>query len=184
MDDALLVIDVQEGFDDPVWGRRDNPACEGRIAALLAAWRERGAPVVLVRHDSVLPGSPLAPGGPGNALRDLTAGPHDLLVTKTVNSAFLGEPDLAAWLRERGIGGVVVCGVQTNMCCETTARHAANLGFEVRFALDATHTFDLPGVSAAELRRATAANIAHEFGRVCSTQELLGDAADTPAPAA
>ncbi|GGI09449.1 hypothetical protein GCM10011354_34130 [Egicoccus halophilus] len=62
MSDALIVIDVQRGFADPAWGRRDDVDAESNIAALLAAWRERGAPIVLVRHDSVLPDSPLRPG--------------------------------------------------------------------------------------------------------------------------
>jgi nicotinamidase-related amidase len=173
MSDALVVVDVQQGFHEPVWGRRDNPAFEDNLAALLAAWRERGDPVVLVRHDSVQDGSPLATGSPGNALQPWVEGPHDLLVTKSVNSSFLGEPDLATWLRERGIGGIVVTGIQTNMCCETTARHGANLGFDVTFAIDATHTFDLPELGADALRAATAANIGNEFGRVATTAELL-----------
>ena len=66
---ALLVIDVQAGFDDLVWGRRDNPQCETNIQFLLDAWRESGRPVVVVRHDSTSPTSPLRPGQPGNDLR-------------------------------------------------------------------------------------------------------------------
>ena len=65
---ALVVIDVQQGFDDPMWGRRDNPACEANIALLVDAWRQAERPVVLVRHDSTSPGSPLRPGQPGNDL--------------------------------------------------------------------------------------------------------------------
>jgi nicotinamidase-related amidase len=170
---ALLVVDVQQGFHEPGWGRRDNPAFEANLAALLADWRARGAPVVLVRHDSVDAGSPLHPSRPGNALQPWVEGPHDLLVAKAVNSAFLGDVDLAAWLRGRGIAEVVVTGIQTNMCCETTARHGANLGFDVTFALDATHTFDLPELGADALRAATAANIGNEFGRVVTTDALL-----------
>ena len=64
-------------------------------------------------------------------------------MTKNVNSAFYGDPDLHAWLAERGIGELVVCGIQTNMCVETTARMAGNLGYDVTVALDATRTFDL-----------------------------------------
>jgi nicotinamidase-related amidase len=176
---ALVVVDFQKAFDDADhWGRRNNPACEENVAALIEAWRERGQPVVVVRHDSVEERSPLRPGRPGNALKDDVTGEPDLLVVKHVNSAFHGDPDLAAWLRENGIADVVICGIQTNMCCETTARVGANLGFGIRFALDATHTFDLPAhdggtITADELARVTAANLDPEFGRVVSTAEAI-----------
>lgn len=179
MTDALIVIDVQEGFDDAVWGRRDNPDCEANIARLLDAWRAEGRPVVLVRHDSMSPTSPLRPGQPGNALRSFVDGPADLLVTKTVNSAFYGSPDLHAWLQESGISQLTICGVTTNHCCETTARMAGNLGYDVRFAIDATHTFDRLApdgsvVTAEELSRSTAANLHGEFAQVLRTDEILG----------
>ena len=66
---ALIVIDAQLGFDDPVWGRRDNPSCEENIAELVALWTERGDAIVLVRHDSRSPTSPLFEGSPGNAFK-------------------------------------------------------------------------------------------------------------------
>jgi nicotinamidase-related amidase len=176
---ALIVIDVQVGFDDPVWGSRNNPACESNVAALIAAWREAGRPVVFVRHDSVLDGSPLRPDQPGNALKPEVSGRPDLLVTKHVNSAFYGDPDLHEWLSERAITGVAITGIQTNMCCETTARMAGNLGYETLFVLDATCTFDLPAhgggtVSAEELARVTATNLQDEFADVVMTADLLG----------
>lgn len=67
--EALLVIDVQQAFDDPSWGRRDKPACEQHIGALTDAYGAAGAPVVVVRHDSAEPGSTLAPDTPGNAFK-------------------------------------------------------------------------------------------------------------------
>ena len=176
-DAALVIVDVQRGFDDPSWGRRDNPACEDNVAALLRRFREAGLPVVFVRHDSVEPGSPLAPGAPGNALQDVVGAEPDLLVTKNVNSAFIGEPDLDGWLRERGIERIAVCGIQTNMCCETTARHGGNLGYDVRFVLDATHTFDHGGFDADTLARVTAANLDGEFATVVTTAAILERAA-------
>lgn len=178
---ALVVVDFQRAFDDAeYWGRRNNPACEENVGALIEAWRARGQPVVFVRHDSDEPRSPLRPGEPGNALKDELGGTPDLLVSKRVNSAFHGDPDLAAWLHGNQIGTVVICGIQTNMCCETTARVGANLGFDVRFALDATHTFDLSAqdggtLTADELARVTAANLDPEFGRVVSTTEAIGE---------
>ena len=142
---ALLVIDMQRAFDDlDYWGPTTNPACEANVAALIDAWSAAGEPVVVVRHDSVSPESPLNPANPGNALVDAVATVDPaLVVTKSVNSAFYGDPDLHAWLGERGIGEVVICGIQTNMCVETTARMADNLGYGVTLVLDATRTFDL-----------------------------------------
>jgi nicotinamidase-related amidase len=175
---ALIVVDVQQGFDDPVWGKRNNPGCERNIAALIEAWRSNDQPIVFVRHDSSEEDSPFRPGQPGNDFQDILAGEPDLLVAKNVNSSFHGEPDLAAWLRAEGIDRIAVCGIQTNMCCETTARVGANLGFETDFVLDATHTFDLPAhgggtISADELSRVTASNLDPEFGRVVDTREAL-----------
>jgi nicotinamidase-related amidase len=182
---ALIVVDVQQGFDDPVWGPRNNPACEEHVAALIDAWRAEGQPIVFVRHDSTEPGSPFTPGTPGNELRDILSGEPDLLVAKSVNSAFHGEPDLAEWLRGEDIERVVVCGVQTNMCCETTARVAANLDFDMTFVLDATHTFDLPAhdggtITADELARVTASNLDPEFGRVVDTRQALAGLRGAP----
>ena len=177
---ALLLVDVQEGMDDPAWGPRNNPECERNVALLLEHWRERGGTIVFVRHDSVEPDSPLRPDRPGNAFKPVISGEADLLVTKHVNSAFLGTPALEPWLRERGIDAIVVAGIQTNMCCETTARMGGNLGFDVAFALDATHTFDLADplnggvIDADTLARVTAANLHGEFAQVVSTEELTG----------
>ena len=175
---ALIVVDVQKGFEDPVWGERNNPAAEDNIAALIEAWRAQGQPVVFVRHDSDEDGSPFTPGQSGNDFDPILTGEPDLLVAKSVNSAFHGAPDLAEWLRGEGIDRVAVCGIQTNMCCETTARVAANLGFETDFVLDATYTFALPShdggtISADELSRVTAANLDPEFGRVVTTREVV-----------
>jgi nicotinamidase-related amidase len=177
---ALVLVDVQQAFDDPAWGTRNNPDCEANVGRLLAHWRERGGTIVFVRHDSVEPESPLHPSQPGNAFKPVIDGDPDLLVTKDVNSAFLGTPRLEPWLRERGLDAIVVAGIQTNMCCETTARMGGNLGFDVAFALDATHTIDLPDplnggvIDADTLARVTAANLHGEFAQVVSTEELIG----------
>ena len=175
---ALLVVDVQKGFGDGHWGPTTNALCEDNIRALLGAWRSRGWPVVLVRHDSHETSSPLRPGQPGNAFMEGIDGPHDLLVVKSVNSAFYGEPDLDGWLRSRGLDDVVICGITTNHCCETTARMAGNLGYRVTFVVDATRTFDraMPDgsvISAADLMRTTAANLHGEFADVVNTDEVV-----------
>lgn len=103
-------------------------------------------------------------------------------MTKTVNSAFYGEPDLDAWLRGAGIEQVVIVGIQTNMCNETTARMGGNLGYDVVFPLDAMHTFDLAGpfgwaATAEEPTRATAVSLhGGRFARVVTTAEVLSAA--------
>jgi nicotinamidase-related amidase len=175
---ALVVIDVQAGFDDPVWGQRNNPGCESNVEALLRRWRERGQPVVFVRHDSDEgPDSPLAPGQPGNDFKPVVTGEPDLLITKRVHSAFYGRPNLDQWLREKEVSAVVICGIATDHCCETTARMAGDLGYQTFFALDATCAFDRQGpdgktVSADEICRATAASLHDEFATVVTTAQL------------
>ncbi len=176
---ALVVVDAQQGFDDPGWGVRNNPACDQNITALVRHWHAEGRPVVHVRHDSTQPSSPLHPGAPGNRLKDYLDTPPDLLVTKSVNSSFHGSPDLHAWLVDQAVAGIVVCGITTNHCCETTARVGGNLGHDVLFALDATHTFDRSGpdgtlMTGDELARATATNLHGEFATVVSTRDLTG----------
>lgn len=171
---ALIVIDVQQGFDDPAWGRRNNPAAEANIGRLVAAWTAKGLPVVRVRHASTRPGSPLAPDSPGYAYHPVVADlTPSLEITKSVHSAFLGTPDLHEWLKSSGIGQVVIAGIQTNRCCETTARWAGDLGYEVWFALDATYTFDEKSLTADQISAATAASLDGHFGRVVSTDEVL-----------
>src|SRR4051794_34571156 len=140
---ALLVVDVQRGFDDAsYWGPRNNPDCEANVAALLAEWRRHDRRVVFARHDSDEPESPLRTGQPGNDFKPVIEGEPDLLVTKQVNSCFHGDPDLDAWLRAEDLDGLVIAGITTNHCCDTTARVGGNLGHTVLFAIDATHAFD------------------------------------------
>lgn len=182
---ALLVIDVQKGFDDTsYWGPRNNPAAEGNIATLMDAWQESGRPVVLVQHVSPA-GSIFGPDQPGHALKDFVAEREEgaaLHITKTVNSAFYGTPDLAEWLTAQGVGQIVVAGIQTNMCVELTARMAGNLGYDVLVPLDATHTFDLvaaaapgaPRLTADQLATATAVNLqGGQFARIVTTGQLV-----------
>ena len=181
---ALIVVDVQRAFADPVWGRRDNPACEANIARLIERWRELGRPVVFVRHDGVEPGSTLAPGTPGNEFQDVITGEPDLLVTKSVNSSFHGTPDLQAWLDGNGIEQIYICGITTNHCCETTARVGGNLGYDVRFVLDATHTFDRATpdgevIPAELIAKVTGANLHDEFATVITTDDAVGQRAST-----
>lgn len=182
---ALIVIDVQAGFDDPVWGPTANLEAERNISRLLDAWQhQRRGPIIVVRHDSIAPASPLRPANPGNALKpEVARADAALLVVKQVNSAFYGTPDLQQWLDEHAIHRLVLCGIQTNMCVETTARMAGNLGYDVTVALDATRTFDLaaeiPGVGEARLAadqlvQTSAVNLAAGgFAHIASTEQIL-----------
>ena len=99
-----------------------------------------------------------------------------LEVTKRVHSSFYGTPDLHEWLTEQGIRQVVIAGIQTNRCCETTARMAGDLGYDVLFALDATYTFDEGDLTADQFAAATAHNIHGHFGRVVTTADLVAAA--------
>ena len=107
---ALLIIDVQQGFDDPFWGRRNNPGAEDNIARLLQAWRARHWPIIHVQHQSQLTDSPLHPTKPGYALQEgVRPLPGETLITKQVNSAFIGTP-LEDLLRQQQITTLVVVG--------------------------------------------------------------------------
>jgi nicotinamidase-related amidase len=177
---ALLVVDVQRGFENEQhYGRRNNPGCEMHIGMLLDAWRAQHWPVVFVQHDSTEPDSPLEPGTWGHHLQPVVGGECDLLVHKSVHSAFYGEPDLHGWLQEHGITGVAICGIQTNVCCETTARMSSDLGYDTLFVIDAMHTFDLrlpdgSVITADDLARTTAAVLQGEFAQVVYTKDLVG----------
>lgn len=175
---ALLIIDVQDGFDAPRWGRRNNPAMESRIVELLAAWRASGRPVIHAKHMSPDPTSPLRPGQPGNAIKAVVA-PRDgeIVVEKRVHSCFIGTP-LEAELRRRGHDTLVIVGMMTNHCVSTTARMAGNLGFAAWVVSDATATFDRVGhdgtaYSAEQIHAMALCDIHGEFGVVVDTATVL-----------
>jgi nicotinamidase-related amidase len=177
---ALIVIDVQREFDDPSHGRRDNPDAEANIGALVAAWQAADRPIVRVAQTEPDSDGGFAPGTPGHAFKPVVAGIEPALdLRKEVHSAFHGSPDLDAWLRERGIEQIAICGIQTNRCCESTARVGCDLGYDVLFVPDAMHTFDkvdANGVTftAEQLSSATAASLHDYFATVVTTADLTG----------
>lgn len=178
---ALLIVDLQKAIDDPRWsvaGPRNNPQAETNIAALLAAWRQAGRPVVHIRHDSMEPGSTYHLGGPGHAFKDAVLPvPGEQVVGKTVNSAFIGT-GLNPWLRDQGIDTLVITGVITNNSVEATARMAGNLGYDTRVVADATFTFarlDWSGRlrTADEVHDLSLANLSGEYATIMDTATVL-----------
>jgi nicotinamidase-related amidase len=176
--EALLVIDMQLGFDDRRWGRRNNPGAESLAIRLMNHWRSTGRQVVLVRHDSTDFASPLFPERRGNALKPGFE-PHegDWLITKRVNSAFIGT-QLDLQLRVAGIERVTLVGLTADQCVSTTARMASNLGFWTTVAEDACASFDQNSVDGRNVPAETI-HLAHmttlhsEFARVARVSELL-----------
>ncbi len=176
---ALLIIDVQEGLDEPRLGERNNPAAERNMARLLAEWRRRGRPVWHIQHMSTEPDSPLRPGLPGNAIKAIVA-PQvgEPVISKNVNSAFIGT-DLEAQLRAAGIDSLVIVGLTTDHCVSTTARMANNLGFTTTVVADATAahervSYDGARYSADTVHALALANLHDEFATVLMTNEILG----------
>lgn len=176
---VLLPIDMQRGFDEPGWPRRWNKEVDANGLALIREWRAAGRPIIHVRHDSIEPGSTLAPGAPGNDFRP-GFGPQgeEPLITKSVNSAFIGT-DLDLQLKRLGAQHVIAFGISTDMCVSTTIRTGANMGWDMILIPDACDCFDLPDgngatISAEEVQRAHVATLAFEFCRTLSTSELIG----------
>jgi nicotinamidase-related amidase len=178
---ALIIIDVQLAIDHPHWmrwGPRNNPQAEDHIAQLLAAWRASQRPIIHVRHMSREITSPYRPGQPGNDFKpQATPLPHERIIEKSTNSAFIGTP-LEAELRAAGIETVIVTGVITNNSVEATVRMAGNLGFTTIVVADATATFarpDFNGVlrSAEDVHAMSLANLQDEYAAIMTTQEIL-----------
>ena len=177
-DTALLVIDAQRSFERmPFWSARDVPAWQSRQGALVAAARTRGWPVVFVLHNGHE--GPFAPDSGHVVPMDFLAPREDEPVfDKRVHNA-LTESGLEPWLRARGLSRLLISGIRTEQCCETTARVASDLGFEVEFVLDATLTFDMPDpreggvVDAASILSRTALVLDGRFARVTRVADYL-----------
>jgi nicotinamidase-related amidase len=175
---ALILIDIQQGFADPYWGVRNNPAFEDNVEKILSHWRQSGHPVYHVRHLSKEPQSPLREDTPGTAFMPYAAPlPHEPVVTKHVNSAFIGT-DLEAQLRKEKINSLVIIGLSTDHCVSTSTRMAGNLGFTVFLVSDAVATFNRAGfdgvnIPADLVHTVSLASLHNEFATVLTTQEVL-----------
>jgi nicotinamidase-related amidase len=177
---ALLVVDVQKGFEHPTyWGEeRNNPNAEKQIALILEKWRSVNLPVVLVKHCSTNLASPLHQSNPGNDFMDFIAPrPEETILEKNVNSAFIGTP-LEKLLKQKQINTLVITGLTTDHCISTTARMAANLDFETILVDDATATYNKKGAEgtnySAQLMHDTAiASLKDEFATIIKTSDLI-----------
>ena len=175
---VLLPIDMQRAFDAAPWPRRWNERVDEHGLALLSKWREAGRPIIHVRHDSIVEGSSLYPGSEGNRFRPgFEPLPGEPLVTKSVNSAFIGT-DLDLRLKRLGERHVVTFGISTDMCVSTTVRTGANMGWDMILAADASDCFELPDgnggiIPAKAIQAAHVATLGFEFCRVVSTADLV-----------
>ncbi|NUP47200.1 MAG: isochorismatase family protein [Catenulispora sp.] len=143
---ALIVIDVQESFRArPLWRLIDNPDVADDVNRLVDHARDRGDLVVWVLHVEPGTGTTFDPAGGHvrylEGLRAPRAGEPEL--RKTSHNAFT-TTNLQQILTERGVGEVLICGIRTEQCCETTARVAFDLGYRVTFVVDATATNPIP----------------------------------------
>jgi biuret amidohydrolase len=186
---ALINVDMQNCFVEgtPI-SAPEGPALLQRVNRLSAACRKAG---VLVIHTSIVLRSDgsnagvlsqfspavrdgiLCKDSPTAALhRGLVVSEGDILLDKPRFGAFYGT-DLELILRSRGIDTVIISGVATNVCCETTAREAAVRDLHVFFLSDGTATAAMGGASAEELQKATCATLGFLFAQVLTVDEMI-----------
>lgn len=147
MSSALIIIDAQNGFHEPFWGKRNNPDAEENMKLILHFFREADAPVIHIQHLSTDPNSPLRPGQPGVEFIDgLEPKLGERIFQKNVNSAFIGT-GLEAFLRGQNIKSLVLIGFTSDHCVSTSTRMASNLGFDVTIIADAVVSFERKNIS-------------------------------------
>jgi nicotinamidase-related amidase len=175
---AVLSIDVQQSFPArPYWREDGVPAFRENITRLIDGATRRGWPVVRILHEDG-EGPFAAASGLVKPL-DWMPQTHAVEFVKHVHNAFT-DTGLDRWLRTRGISKLIVTGIRTEQCCETTTRVASDLGYEVDFVGDATLTFPMTDprsgrqFSAAEIRERTELVLRDRFARIASVEEALG----------
>jgi nicotinamidase-related amidase len=175
---ALIIIDVQKGFDHPKWGERNNLHAEQNIERLLQAWRASQRPVFHVQHLSMSPNSPLNPNSSGSEIKDnVKPKGSEPVIQKSVNSAFMGT-NLEQLLRDNQIKTLVITGLTTPHCVSTTTRMAGNFGFDTYLVSDATAAFEIVGhngrrYSAEEIHETALATLHEEFATLVETETVL-----------
>jgi nicotinamidase-related amidase len=177
---ALILVDIQKGFDDiKYWGgERNNAHAEENARRLLVHWREHELPLFHIQHCSADPKSLLHETNAGNAFKDLVS-PKDKerVIKKNVNSAFIGT-SLKEQLDRARIKKLVIAGLTTDHCVSTTVRMAGNFGYDTYVVSDATASFNKKGLAgqhySAQLIHDTAlASLNHEFAKVVTLDFLM-----------
>ncbi|MEY9844897.1 nicotinamidase-related amidase [Streptacidiphilus sp. BW17] len=176
MSRALIVIDVQESFrargED--WPLVENPKIAEPVNRLVRLAREQGDTVVWVLHQE--PGSDTVfdpVQGHVRLLAELEQPrPGELTVHKTSHNAFT-TTNLQQQLTERGVTELVLCGIRTEQCVETTTRVGSDLGYRCTFVVDATTTHPIGGLSAAAIIERTTAVLRDRFARIATVDELV-----------
>jgi nicotinamidase-related amidase len=157
---ALLIIDVQAALCCGEWACFDIVAVIERINAVAAKARASGGPVIFIQHEENE--GPLQFGTDGWQLdARLATQPEDIRVRKTATDSFY-RTELKALLQTRGIGQLVVCGLQSEFCVDSTVRGALAHGYPVVLVADGHSTLDKGVLSAAQIsahHNATLANI-------------------------
>ena len=174
---ALLLIDIQESFRHrPSWSEHDLPAFLARTHALVDGCTSRGVPLVRIFH--VEPDGPFSmASGQVRPLEGLAAVTPAVEFHKHRHSALVGT-GLSVWLRQCNINRLIVAGIRTEQCCETTTRHASDEGFEVDFVPEATLTFDMKHLDGSPLKSSdivarTTAVLSGRFATICSVEQAL-----------
>ena len=185
MQTALLLIDVQESFRHrPYWSESGASPFLEQVNALVRGAQARAIPIVRVFHTDG-PDRPDNPFSHASGLIEPLEGLVDFTAAHTIekhrHSALVGT-DLAVWLVRNGIRRVIVAGIRTEQCCETTSRHASDEGWSVDFAADATLTFDMTTpaghrMSAADIRERTETVLVDRFVTLVTVQQALDRAA-------
>ncbi len=184
MKTCLIVIDVQESFRHrPYFTNRDLPAYLTAQNTLIEGCAAQGVPIVRIFHVEG-PKTPTNSFAVESGYVAPLAGlaPFDAAATfhKNRHSALVGT-GLDVWLVQNGIQKIIVSGIRTEQCCETTTRHASDVGYAVDYVTDATLTFDMQladgsPLLATDIKARTAAVLKDRFARVCTVQQALEDA--------
>lgn len=177
IDTAVLSIDVQQSFPQrDYWREDDLPTFRSAIVKLIEGAAAKSWPVVRVLHEDGDGPFALASG----LVKPLEWMPdtHAVEFVKHVHNAFT-DTGLDGWLRERGIRRLLVAGIRTEQCCETTTRVASDLGYQVDFVSEATLTFPMTDprsgrtYSAQDIRERTELVLRDRFARIVTVDEAL-----------
>ena len=178
MKQALFVIDVQNEYFTGALPVTYPAESFTNIKKAMDRAHASRVPVVVIQHGSPAPDAPaFRQGSPGWELHEeIKRRPYDLLIEKTLPGSFTGT-GLEPWLNEHGITDITIVGYMTQMCCDTTARQAFHLGYNVTFLSDATGTLAISNavgsISAADLHRAILITQQMRFSRVMTTDEWI-----------